>query len=69
MFFLKIEYEGELPISESNLFHSTNADGKKNSESYSLLQTEESPSFDFFLFGMNCYFKELSQINILETVL
>ena len=29
MFFLKIEYEGELPISESNLFHSTNADGKK----------------------------------------
>ena len=27
-FFLKIEYEGELQISESNLFHSTNTDGK-----------------------------------------
>ena len=28
--FLKIEYEGELRISESNLFHSVNADEKKN---------------------------------------
>ena len=28
-FFLKVEYEGELRISESDLFHSTNADGKK----------------------------------------
>ena len=26
---LKVEYEGELRISESNLFHSANADGKK----------------------------------------
>ena len=26
---LKVEYEGELRISECNLFHSTNADGKK----------------------------------------
>ena len=29
IFFLKVEYEGELQISESNLFHSTNTDGKK----------------------------------------
>ena len=29
IFFLKDEYEEELRISESNLFHSTNADGKK----------------------------------------
>ena len=29
IFFLKVEYEGELRIFESNLFHSTNADGKK----------------------------------------
>ena len=27
--FLKVEFEGELRISESNLFHSTNADVKK----------------------------------------
>ena len=27
--FLKVEYEGELRISESNLFYLTNADGKK----------------------------------------
>ena len=26
---LKVQYEGELRISESNLFHSTNADGKR----------------------------------------
>ena len=64
IFFLKIKYEGELPISKSNLFHSINADGKKkNQESYSLLQTGKSPSFDFFLFDMNCYLKELCQIN------
>ena len=25
----KVQHEGELGISESNLFHSTNADGKK----------------------------------------
>ena len=29
IFFLKIKYEGELRISESNLFHSNNAGGKK----------------------------------------
>ena len=29
IYYLKIEYEGELQISESNLFHSTNANGKK----------------------------------------
>ena len=29
IFFWKVGYEGELRISESNLFHSTNADGKK----------------------------------------
>ena len=29
IFFLKDEYEGELRISESNLFHSTNAGEKK----------------------------------------
>ena len=29
IFSLKVEYEGELGIPESNLFHSTNADGKK----------------------------------------
>ena len=29
MFFLKVEYEGEFQISELNLFHSTNTDGKK----------------------------------------
>ena len=29
IFFLKVEYEGELQISEYNLFHSTNGDGKK----------------------------------------
>ena len=29
IFFLKVEYKRELRISESNLFHSTNADGKK----------------------------------------
>ena len=29
IFFLKVKYEGELPISKSNLFHSINADGKK----------------------------------------
>ena len=28
-FFLKVGYEGELQISESKLFHSTNVDGKK----------------------------------------
>ena len=32
IFFLKVEYEGELRILESNLFHSTNADGKKKSK-------------------------------------
>ena len=32
IFFLKVEYEGELQISELNLFHSTNTDGKKNQE-------------------------------------
>ena len=30
IFFLKIKCEGELRISESNLFHSNNAGGKKN---------------------------------------
>ena len=29
IFFLKVEYEGELRISEFDLFHSTNADRKK----------------------------------------
>ena len=29
IFLLKAEYEGELRISKSNLFHSTNTDGKK----------------------------------------
>ena len=29
IFFLKVQYEGELQILESNLFHSTNTDGKK----------------------------------------
>ena len=29
IFSLKAEYKGELRISESNLFHSANADGKK----------------------------------------
>ena len=29
IFFLKVENEGELQISESRLFHSTNTDGKK----------------------------------------
>ena len=29
MFFLKTEYEGELRISASNLFHSINSEGKK----------------------------------------
>ena len=29
IFFLKDEHKGELGLSESNLFHSTNADGKK----------------------------------------
>ena len=29
IFFLKVEHEGELRISKSNLFHSTNVDGKK----------------------------------------
>ena len=28
IFFLKVEYEGELRMLESKLFHSTNADGK-----------------------------------------
>ena len=38
MFLLKVEYEGELQISKSNLFHSANADGKNNSrKSCSLL--------------------------------
>ena len=27
--YLKVEYEAELRISESNLYHSTNADGNK----------------------------------------
>ena len=27
---LKVKCEGELRLSESNLFHSTNVDGKKN---------------------------------------
>ena len=29
IFFLKVEYEGELRIPKSNLFHSTNANEKK----------------------------------------
>ena len=29
IFFLKVEYEGEFQIYESNFFHSTNADGKE----------------------------------------
>ena len=29
IFLFKVEYEGESRISEFNLFHSTNADGKK----------------------------------------
>ena len=69
IFFLKVEYEGELRILGSNLFHSTNADGKKKVKSYSLHYTGKSPSFDYFLFGMNCYLKELSHINILGTAL
>ena len=37
IFFLKVEYEGELRISASNLFHSTNANEKKElRKSYSL---------------------------------
>ena len=32
IFFLKTGHEGELQIFESNLFHSTNADGKKINE-------------------------------------
>ena len=32
IFFLKTEYEGALQIFESNLFNSTNADGKKINE-------------------------------------
>ena len=28
-------------------------------------KTGESPSFDYFLFGINCCLKELSQTNIL----
>ena len=48
IFFLKIKYEGELRISESNLFHSNNASGKKIKKSYFLLYTGQSPSFDYF---------------------
>ena len=29
VFFLKVEYEGEFQIYESNFFHSTNVDGKE----------------------------------------
>ena len=29
IFFLKVEYEGEFQICESNFFHATNADGKE----------------------------------------
>ena len=52
IFFLKIQYEGDLRIFESKLF---NKWGWR--------------SFDYFLFGMNCFSKNLSQINILGTVL
>ena len=38
IFFLKVEHEGELQISESKLLHSSNADENKNYEkSHSLL--------------------------------
>ena len=52
IFFLKIQYEGDLRIFESKLFNKW-----------------EWRSFDYFLFGMNCFWKNLSQINILGTVL
>ena len=49
IFFLKTECEGELQISESNLFHSTNADGKKVlSKKLFLVLNLRIPSFNYF---------------------
>ena len=63
MLFLKGEFEGELQISKCNLFHSNSTDGKKNEGKVnSYFKLGRLPSFDCFLFGMNCYLKELSQI-------
>ena len=58
VFFLKVEYEGDLRISEFNSLHLTNADAKKAATTTT---TWKSPSFYYFLVVMNCYLKELSQ--------
>ena len=61
---MKVECEGKLQLSKSNLNHSTNDDGKTRikKKSYSLLSAGESLSFGDFLFGKNCFLTELSQI-------
>ena len=70
IFFLKVEYESEIQIFESNLFYSTNANGKKEPAGQLFLTLKwRTPSFDYCLFRMNCYLMELSQINILGNVL
>ena len=67
-----MEYEGKLWISEFHLFYSANADGKKElRRKFFLTLNRRITKFwlFLFLFGMNCFLKELSQINILATVL
>ena len=69
IFFLKVDCEGELRISESNLLHSANTDGKKELRKDLFLTLNwGASSFSYFLFGMNCYLKNLTQINILGIV-
>ena len=67
-----------MKISESNLFYSTNANGKKElTKKLFLTLKGESSSFDYYCFGMSCYL-ELSQIlfftnfvkdTVLETII
>ena len=64
-FFLKVEYEGELRIFESNLFHSTNADEKKKKKRIK----EKVIPYCNLLFSMNWFSKKLNEINILGTVI
>ena len=61
-------------MSMSNLFHGINwMEKRKKKEKTGMMmekrKTGESPSFDYFLFDMNCYLKELSQTNILGNFL
>ena len=49
--FLKVEYEGKLWISESNLFHSSNADGEKKIKEKVILYFKVACMVDIKLFS------------------